>query len=238
VRFLENVAIGAALLLGAGSLSLFGLFLFLGPLDLVTLDVSAPVALGIDAALSLLFFAQHSTMIRRSFRQRSGKRVPDHFHGAIYTVASGIVLLLLLILWQPVGPVFWRVDGGLRWLLRGGFLAAVLCFYWGVQSLGSFDAFGIRSIKAASRGEPSHVPPLAVRGPYRWVRHPLYTCVLVMIWCYPVGSADRLLFNVVWTVWIFLGTVLEERDLVAVFGDAYREYQKTVPMLIPWRRVP
>lgn len=41
------------------------------------------------------------------------------------------------------------------------------------------------------------------------------------------------LFNVLWTAWIIVGTRLEERDLVADFGPTYREFQASVPMLIP-----
>ena len=59
--------------------------------------------------------------------------------------------------------------------------------------------------------------------------------MLLMIWSYPVLTMDRLLFNVLWTIWIVIGSVLEERDLSADFGDAYREYQRKVPMLLPTR---
>jgi protein-S-isoprenylcysteine O-methyltransferase Ste14 len=57
--------------------------------------------------------------------------------------------------------------------------------------------------------------------------------VLVLIWASPELTADRLLFNVLWTAWIVVGTILEETDLVADFGDVYRDYQRKVPMLIP-----
>lgn len=43
--------------------------------------------------------------------------------------------------------------------------------------------------------------------------------------------------TVLWTVWIVVGTVLEERDLVAEFGDRYLVYQRNVPILIPRRIV-
>ena len=56
-----------------------------------------------------------------------------------------------------------------------------------------------------------------------------------MIWCYPDLTADRLLFNVLWSAWIVAGTLMEERDLAVTLGDRYREYQSRVPMLIPWR---
>ena len=76
--------------------------------------------------------------------------------------------------------------------------------------------------------------PLAIRGPYRWVRHPLYSFVLLLIWSCPDLSVDRIMFNVLMTGWIVVGTYLEERDLVDEFGDDYQEYQRRVPMLVPF----
>ena len=72
-----------------------------------------------------------------------------------------------------------------------------------------------------------------VKGPYRWVRHPLYLFMILMIWSSPNLTMDRLLFNGLWTVWIVIGSILEERDLIFEFGDVYREYQQRVPMFIP-----
>ncbi len=77
-----------------------------------------------------------------------------------------------------------------------------------------------------------------VKGPYRWVRHPLYLFMILMIWACPDLTADRLLFNGLWTVWIVIGSILEERDLMLEFGDVYREYQQRVPMFIPRRLEP
>jgi len=49
-----------------------------------------------------------------------------------------------------------------------------------------------------------------------------------------IRSADRLLFNVLWSAWILAGTLLEERDLSREFGAEYGSYAKNVPMLIPF----
>ena len=106
----------------------------------------------------------------------------------------------------------------------------------GISGNGRFDGLGLRAIRRHLRGEESREPCFVVRGPYRWVRHPLYTCALVLIWAHPQVTLDRLLFAVLWTAWIVVGTRLEERDLVAHFGEPYRRYQREVPMLLPWKR--
>jgi protein-S-isoprenylcysteine O-methyltransferase Ste14 len=224
-----------AILLGGGSLLLFGVFLVVGPIATVRFDVSEHQALLWDGLLSILFFIQHSGMIRTSFRTWLSSIIPSHYHPATYAIASGIALTAAVLLWQASQTVLYQAEGLLRWLARSISLFAVVGFSWGVRALGKFDAFGTGPIKAYLRGRPLQAPNVVVRGPYLWVRHPLYFFMLVLIWSFPDVSLDRLLFNVLWTLWTVLGAYLEEKDLVAEFGDQYRHYQKTVPMLFPWR---
>ena len=49
-------------------------------------------------------------------------------------------------------------------------------------------------------------------------------------------SLGHLIFAIGASGYILVGIWLEERDLVAHFGDTYRSYQKRVGMLIPWPR--
>lgn len=189
-----------------------------------------------DAALSLAFFVQHSGMVRSQFRERLAGTIPDRYQGAVYTIASGIVLACVAVLWQRTENHVLVLDGILFWITRIVAALALAVLVWGALALRSFDLLGLGPIKAHLRGTPSPLSPFVVRGPYRWVRHPLYFSILVIFWSAPDVTTDRLLLNVLWTGWIIVGTLLEERDLTARFGEEYQEYQRRVPMLIPWHK--
>jgi protein-S-isoprenylcysteine O-methyltransferase Ste14 len=223
-------------LIGGVSMLIWLVFLFHGSLNLVNLGLSEIASLGLNTCLCLAFFIQHSTMIRRSFRHWLAKFIGTDYHGAVFTIASGVVLLILVVFWQKSAHLLAAPKGILRWLLRTVFFLSIVGFNWGIRALGFFDPFGLSPILNSMRGtEPPPPMPFIVRGPYRWIRHPLYFFCLLMIWSCPDLSLDRLLHNVLWTAWIVVGSVLEERDLVASFGKEYNNYKREVPMLIPWR---
>ena len=214
---------------------LFGAFLIAGPFSAIRFDASEGQVLIWNGFLSILFFIQHSGMIRAAFRTWLSSAIPSHYHPAIYSIVSGVVLTFVVLLWQTSQTVLFRIQGPLQVLPRVISLLAIAGFIGGVQALGTFDAFGRIPIVVLLRGQQLRPPDFVLRGPYLWVRHPLYFFMLVLIWSTPNMTSDRLLFNVLWTFWIVLGSYLEEKDLVADFGERYRDYQKTVPMLLPWR---
>jgi methanethiol S-methyltransferase len=225
-------------IIGLGSLALFVLFVATGGLAIIDMKMGWRSVLVWDAVLCLAFFFQHSGMVRRPFRDWLGKAIPAYWHGAFYTVTSGAALVLLSVCWQPSHVNIFRLEGAVRWLIQGLSLLSCIGIAWCFRALGDFDAFGTQSILSHLRRERPHPAPFTIRGPYRWVRHPVYFFGIVVFWACPSLSLDRMLFDILFTVWIAIGAVLEERDLVAEFGDTYRDYQRKVPMLLPWRLAP
>ena len=235
--FIAYTVLVAATVFGGVSLVLFGLFLFGVSFARVDLATSEAGVLIWDALLCLLFFVQHSGMIRKVFRRRLAAVLSEHYHGALYTLASAGALFVLVLCWQTSTTTLISLQGVGRWLMQGVFFASLLGMVWGMLALRGFDVFGNQAILAHIGSSSAASMPLSIRGPYRWVRHPLYFFTLVLIWASPDLSLDRLLFNVLFSTWIVVGTCLEERDLVGEFGEPYKAYQRQVPMLVPYKLI-
>lgn len=232
--FTAYILLALSYLFGAVSLLFWLPFLFHGSLNLVNLGLDETQALVLNTCLSLAFFAQHSGMVRASFQRWMAQFVVTVYHRALYTIASGFVLLSLVVFWQRSTYTWVSLSGIPRLLAHALFFLSLLGFAWGPRALRPFDMFGALPIlRHLRRKDPPPQMPLTIEGPYRWVRHPLYFFCLLMIWSCPELTADRLLYNLLWSSWTIVGTLLEERDLVASFGKAYRDYQRRVPMLLP-----
>jgi methanethiol S-methyltransferase len=232
-RLLDYSMIVFAVVLGVGSVALF---IAMGSVRFLRTEWPDSRILVWDAALSFAFFLQHSGMVRRSIRARLTAAIAPRYQGAVYAIASGVILTLVVLLWQRSETRLLVLDGAPLWIARACAVAAVVVFVRSAYVLGSlFDPLGLVPIKRHLRGIADQPSTFVVKGPYRWVRHPLYSCILVLFWSNPELTADRLLFNVVWTGWIVAATVFEEADLVNDFGDSYRAYRRKVPMLVPWR---
>jgi protein-S-isoprenylcysteine O-methyltransferase Ste14 len=107
---------------------------------------------------------------------------------------------------------------------------ALLTILFGLLQTGMLGFLGIDQLIVS---DPSASPQLQVGGLYGWVRHPLYTAGLAFIWLTPMMTTSTLALFFGLTLYIYIGSVFEERRLIAEFGEAYREYQRSVPRLIP-----
>jgi protein-S-isoprenylcysteine O-methyltransferase Ste14 len=204
-----------------------------------TLDGAASgplgVSLAIDAGLLGLFAVQHSVMARKWFKDWWTRIVPKPIERSTYVLCSSLALILLFTLWRPLGGVIWSVEEPLGRL----FLRGLFAFGWGLVLVSTFlinhfDLFGLRQVWLYLLGRRYYTLRFATPGPYRLVRHPLYVGWLFAFWMTPVMTLAHLLFSVATTSYILLAIWFEERDLVREYGEAYEEYRRSVPMLVPF----
>jgi len=184
--------------------------------------------------------ALHSLLAARGAKQwalaRFGPRANRAYRLVYNTVAVvSFIPVFALLIWYP-GEVLYQIR--LPWLALAlaGQGASMVLLAVGLLQTDTLSFLGFRQLASGDSSGPSS---LIVGGLYRWVRHPLYTAGLMLIWLTPVMTTSILALNLALTGYIALGYRLEERRLVAEFGPAYIEYQARVPALIPrpWQRI-
>jgi protein-S-isoprenylcysteine O-methyltransferase Ste14 len=209
------------------------------PKDINT-GAKSPVleALAINLALMSLFAVQHSVMARNSFKQWWTQFIPKPVERSTYVLFASLVLLLLFWLWRPMPAVIWHVEEPeMAAVITGVSFVGWVVVFTSTYLINHFELFGLLQVANHLTGREMSPPVFRTPLLYNFVRHPIYLGFIIAFWAAPTMSAGHLLFAAVTTAYIFVGILLEERDLTAMFGDDYRRYRKRVSMLLPWRKL-
>lgn len=206
-----------------------------------TIDSGVPGELGtsllINALLLGLFAIQHTIMARPGFKEGWTKVVPQVVERSTFVLIASLILILLYWQWQPMPAEVWDVTGtALGTILTVGFWGGWALVLLATFMLNHFELFGLSQVylnlmKREAQPMAFHTPGL-----YRWVRHPIMLGFIIAFWCTPAMSQGHLLFAVMTTGYVMVGVTLEERDLIAHFGEEYRDYKRRVRALIPIRK--
>jgi protein-S-isoprenylcysteine O-methyltransferase Ste14 len=194
-------------------------------------------ALIVNLVLMTIFALQHSVMARKQFKQWWTQFVPKAVERSTYVMLASLALLLLMWQWRPMPAVVWQIDDPhIAMAVTGVSLVGWVIVFTSTFLINHFELFGLHQVATDLVGRT--MPPPRFRTPlyYKFVRHPLYLGLIIAFWAAPTMSVGHLLFAAVTTAYIFVGILLEERDLTDLFGDDYRRYKKRVSMLVPWRK--
>jgi protein-S-isoprenylcysteine O-methyltransferase Ste14 len=78
-------------------------------------------------------------------------------------------------------------------------------------------------------------PELVTSGPYRFVRHPIYSgLLLALLGTALVTNLIGLIIVVILGAYFYYSASVEEKNLTAIFPAAYPAYRTTTKMLIPF----
>jgi len=142
----------------------------------------------------------------------------------------GLGLWLLVLAWL-ISPALFRgfaveLPGWIRVSGFGMGLVALGWYWWVFRSLG-------KNITDTVVTRQEHT--LVQHGPYRWVRHPLYTGIVPFGLAIALLTANWLVLALTVATFVLLAvrTKVEERNLVARFGDSYREYMENTGRFLP-----
>jgi methanethiol S-methyltransferase len=184
---------------------------------------------------TLLWAAVHSLLAALGAKTRARQLfgpTAERWYRLTYNIFAGISFLPILAL-MVVLPDQRLYAIPSPWLLLTalGQFGGVIIIVLGVWQADAWSFLGLRQI--LSPPEQGIEPVLIVNGLYRWMRHPLYTGGLIVLWLMPVMSLNSLALTIMLSLYLVIGAIIEERRLLHEFGQAYAEYQRNVPLLIP-----
>ena len=185
------------------------------------------------AALILFSGAGISIYFRSKADRNSGGSISRNADGNLMMTVIRLVGLVLWLsplvylvhpawmIWSKIGLPDW-----VRWLGVGIGSLCVLGIYWLFISIGS----GITPTSATRKEHK-----LVTRGIYRWVRHPLYTVGSSFIGAFGLMADNWFIIMMAALAFIAMAirTPKEEANLIAKFGDEYRNYMKTTGAFLP-----
>jgi methanethiol S-methyltransferase len=195
-------------------------------------------ALIVNVLLMSLFAVQHSVMARPQFKQWWRRFVPASVERSTYVLFASLALILLFWQWRPIPAIVWQVADP-QWAMAVTGLSFVgwLLVLTSTFLINHFELFGLHQVVVNLAGRGMGAPRFKTPIFYKMVRHPIYLGFIIAFWAAPTMTIGHLLFAAVTTAYIFVGIFLEERDLVELFGDEYRNYRERVGMLVPfWRK--
>lgn len=204
----------------------------------VTVDsgATAPLvfALLVNVGLAALFGLQHGIMARHGFKAAWTKIIPAAAERSTFVAATGLVVAVLVLFWQPAAGSVWSVENEtarivLYAVALGGFGFTAACSF----ITDHFDLFGLRQVWIYFRGRPYTHVPLKTNLVYNNIRHPLMTGLMIGFWATPEMTVSHLMLAVLMTAYILIGVGYEERDLIRAFGKTYSDYRARVPAYIP-----
>lgn len=182
------------------------------------------------AFLWLAYGALHSWLAGSAMKAWVARRWPAAYPA--YRLGFNVLAVLLLIppVWlthRHAGEPLWVWPWWVSWPAA---LAAVAGFLWSLRWYDAMEFLGLRQWRSrhGRDREGLILSPL-----HRHVRHPWYALGLLLLWTRDLDAA-WLVGALAVTVYVVIGSRLEERKLIALYGEAYRRYRNRVPGLLPW----
>jgi protein-S-isoprenylcysteine O-methyltransferase Ste14 len=194
-----------------------------------------PVSIGaiaIDVLLFSAFALHHSVFARERVRAWVARSVPAGLERSYYVWIASVLFIGVCALWRPVAGIAWSVTGPAASALVALQAVGLLLAFASAAVIDVLDLAGVRA-RPANR-DPAVTIEFKTKGPYGWVRHPIYAGWFLIVFAVPTMTMTRLVFAVVSSVYVLIAIPFEERSLLRSAGDGYRDYSRKVK----WKLMP
>lgn len=193
--------------------------------------------------LFFLFALSHSWLasfkVKKNLVQKLGNRIA--FYRLFYNLSSLLLFSFFFLVSPRPDVIIYDLHYPYDIIT---FALQVLSFFgliWSVSQTDLKEFAGISQVKRLMDGnyrteDLDEKQVFRKSGAFGLVRHPVYLFSILFLGLRPSMDLFYFVMFISIVIYFYVGSVYEERKLIEIFGDEYREYQKNVPRLIPFTR--
>ena len=183
-----------------------------------------------NVVLFTVFAMHHSVFARERVRAWVTRWCPPELERSFYVWVASLLFIAVCAFWQPVSGVAWSADGAALWALR---MLQAMGVWLTLRSAALLDVLELSGVRQTEQ-RPAAALDFKTRGPYGWVRHPIYTGWFLMVLAASSMTTTRLVFAVVSCAYLVAAIPFEERSLRNASAGGYDRYVAQVR----WKLVP
>ena len=182
-----------------------------------------------DTLLALQFAVPHSILLHPSTRKTFSRWISPEFYGLFFCLSTCGSLAVVFCFWQSCPTTIWDLSGVPEMLMLIGFFASWAGLLYSISLTGLGFQTGWTQWSHWYRNTKMPRRDFQPGSLYQWLRHPIYLCFLGLIWFTPRMTMDHAVLTGIWSIYIFVGSVLKDQRLAFYLGESYRNYQRQVP---------
>ncbi len=196
-------------------------------------------------AAFLGFALIHSLLASRRLKEAAINRIPAmrYFYRPLYNILAFATLALVWFSYPGSPQTIYWLSPPWSILFHLIQLCGIVLMAFTLKASGTGTFAGTTQLRHFFKNQPpgydldeSVDPAPSVSGPYRFVRHPLYTAGAIVLLFHPYMTTKWLALTVGSLIYFYIGSRYEEKRLIDKFGESYLTYRKNVPAFLPKAR--
>lgn len=198
----------------------------------------------VDVILIIMLFAlfaySHtwlaSIKIKRALAEKLGNKIA--FYRLFYNASSIIFFAAFYAVSPKPDIIVYDLRFPFDIITFALQVLSLIGLFWASRGTDWKEFIGIAQIKRFIKGEYNvddldEKQTLKIEGAFKFVRHPIYLFSILFLGFRPTMTLFYLTMYICVIVYFYTGSIYEERKLIEMFGDEYKEYQKGVSRIFP-----
>jgi len=177
-----------------------------------------------------------SERVKIFFKKVFGKVIA--FYRLLYNIFSFIGLYIIWDLSPHPSLQIYKLPNPYNYLVLIPQFIAIAGIIWCFKYISFKDFLGLNQIDRYLKNEYTNDEldenyTLRIEGPYKYSRHPIYFFSIMFLLFRPEMNLFYLTVFTSFTAYFYIGSYYEEKKMIRLFGDEYRNYQKKIPRIFP-----